>query len=180
MTKTKKLFATLMALSFSVGVFGLFAERRAASADTDERKRASSVTDGEGPKRPPLLTNLSISIQGKNGTITTTVRNDITVFPSTVFVCVELYSSPTYYESYRDMTLVSSDMTDDLNMYRSISASASTNGQQMYWQGRMRYQINSGEWRDAVTGTCFYTADGVFAGLLYGHAPRDNAYETMK
>ena len=160
MTKTKKLFATLLALSFSIGALGLFAERRTASAETDERKSVSSVTDGEEGGAPRLLTNLSISIKGANGVITTTVRNDFTLFPSTVVVYVELYSSPTYYESYKDMNLVASNMTNDLNIYQTISASASTNGQQMYWQGRMRYQINGAEWKDTVTGTYLYTADG--------------------
>lgn len=112
-----------------------------------------------------LYTHLSLSINGVDGRIWATVRNDFTLFPSTVIVIVELYSSDTYYESHTNMTLVSMKSIEDLNMGNSIVAEGSTGGVKKYWQGRMRYKIDNGGWKSETTGTMLYSADGTYLGL---------------
>lgn len=45
-----------------------------------------------------LATSLSLSINSGNGKVWATVKNDLTVFSSTVIVIVQLYSSDSYAE----------------------------------------------------------------------------------
>lgn len=56
-----------------------------------------------------LMTNLSLAIGGCNGEVWAEVKNEFTLFPSTVWVYVELYSSDTYQEFYSTMTLEKMD-----------------------------------------------------------------------
>ena len=107
-----------------------------------------------------------MSIQGGNGKIWTTVKNDITIFPATVYVIVELYVSPTYQEKHEDMTLIAVNSTMDLNMGETITAEASTGGVQQYWQGRMRYKVDNKAWEVRDTGTYLYSADGTFLDII--------------
>lgn len=88
------------------------------------------------------------------------MKNDFTLFPATVIVIVELYSSDTYYESYTQMTLTSRNTIDDLNMGNTIKAEASTGGVQKYWQARMRYKIDNKAWEERVTDSLLYDANG--------------------
>ena len=113
-----------------------------------------------------IYTALSLSINGGNGNIWATVKNDITIFPSTVWVIVELYTSDTYQESHINMELVCRNSTTDLNMGEIIRAEASTGGVQKYWQGRMRYKVDSGAWKEGTTGTLLYSADGTFLDIV--------------
>lgn len=112
-----------------------------------------------------IYTALSLSINGGNGRIWATVKNDLTLFPSTVFVIVELYSSETYCESYLDMELVSRNSTIDLNMGDTIVAEAMTGGVQKYWHARMRYKRDNDAWKEGSTGTLLYSADGTFLNI---------------
>lgn len=112
-----------------------------------------------------IYTALSLSINGGNSRIWATVKNDLTLFPSTVFVIVELYSSETYCESYLDMELVSRNSTTDLNMGDTIVAEGMTGGVQKYWQARMRYKRDNDAWKEGNTGTLLYSADGTFLNI---------------
>ena len=100
----------------------------------------------------------------ENG-VGTAVKNDVTIFPSTVIVIVELYSSETYQESYQNMTLEQKVQTGDLNLGKTITAEASTGGVQKYWLGRTRYKVDNGAWKEMKTGVCIYDANGNFVSV---------------
>lgn len=116
--------------------------------------------DSSEPTTRGIYTALSLSINGADGKVWATVKNDFTLFPATVIVIVELYSSDTYYESYTQMTLTSRNTIDDLNMGNTIKAEASTGGVQKYWQARMRYKIDNKAWEERVTDSLLFDANG--------------------
>ena len=109
-----------------------------------------------------IYTSLTISIKGENGIVRTTVKNEITIFPATVYVIVELYSSVNFTDSYQNMTLESTVQIGDLDLGKTITAEASTNGVQKYWMGRTRYKVDNGAWKEMDTGICLYDANGNF------------------
>ncbi len=134
-------------------------------AKAEETSNLSAGYDEENTVRG-IYTSLSLSINGGDSKVWATVKNDITIFPSDVYVVVELYSSNTYQESYTDMELVSINSTPDLNMGKTITAEASTGGVQKYWHGRMRYKVDNGAWKEGSTGTMHYDGDGTFLGIV--------------
>lgn len=97
--------------------------------------------------RTGLFAALSLSVEGDNGVVTATVRNDLTVGLSTIEVYVYLYSvtesGETVEEAYNH--------TDDLNIFYEVTASASTSGKNKYWYAVMRYQSNAGAWVEKET-----------------------------
>lgn len=125
----------------------------------------SDATDEEEKEvRPRAFTTLSISLNGGDNKVWATVRNDFTLFPSTVIVVVELYSSLTYTDDYTKMDFVVANSIDDLDMGHTISAEAPTGGVVKYWIGRMRYKTGSGAWKSEITGVGKYSATGEFLG----------------
>ena len=107
-----------------------------------------------------IYTSLSISLSGGDGILRTTVRNDLTIFPSTVYVVLQLYSSTSYCESYHEMVLEGEAVIADLDMGNSISVEASTGGIRKYWLGRAYYQVDHGSWKEKITGAVRFNADG--------------------
>lgn len=158
MLKLKKLFLVLSFVIIGCVLLIVYNFQFAKNYSYASTDKSMSVSDNSDIKPRGIYTALSISLNGGDGSVWTTVRNDLTIFPSTVVVIVELYASDVYYESYLNMELVSVNNTSDLNMGKSISASSSTNGKVKYWQGRMRYKVDSGSWKEKNTGT--YKCDG--------------------
>lgn len=126
---------------------------------------ACNSVQTEGKQRERILTRISLSLQGKDGKITVTGRNEFDLFSSDVKVVLELYSSATYQESYADMQMAASNAVENLSKGQTITASASTRGKAMYWQGRIRYKINNDKWAVQTTGTAYYDADGAYVGV---------------
>lgn len=112
-----------------------------------------------------IFTSLSLSIDGGDGKVWTTVKNDVTIFPSTVRVIVELYCSDDYQEKYENMTLVQRKSTEDLNIGDTITVEGVTGGKQKYWQGRARYKVDNKAWKELNTGTGLFDANGKFIGI---------------
>ena len=113
-----------------------------------------------------LTTSLSLSINSGDGKVWATVRNDLTVFSSTVIVIVQLYSSDTYAESYTEMELVCMNSIADLDMGKTISTEAETGGVEKFWLARMRYKIDKGSWSSRDTGACRISGSGEFLGYI--------------
>ncbi|MDE5789181.1 MAG: hypothetical protein K2H78_02065 [Clostridia bacterium] len=139
------------------GVYAAPQEYAAESEGTEE-------TDGEGGVSTYELADLSLSINGGDGKVWATVRNDFAWFAPKVVVIVLLYSSDTYCESYLDMRMESSNEIADLNMGKTITTEAPTGGVEKYWIARMRYKINNGEWKSKDTGVCRLGPSGEFLG----------------
>lgn len=139
----------------------------ASAAETEIEGSAETNASYDDEIEPKgLFTSLSISIKGENSRIKVTVKNDITIFSSTVYVIVELYCSLEYHEKHEDMTLVAINSTMDLDMGQTIVAEAPTGGVEQYWQGRMRYKIDNKAWEERNTGTVKYSATGEPLGIL--------------
>ena len=157
---SKLMLAIIMALIFAVSSLTTIS----AFADKEVTTNSEKETDEEISER--LLTNLEISLNGGNGEVWATVKNKFTLFPSTVYVIVQLYVSDVYCEDYKEMTLVSQNSTLDLDMGHTIEARASTEGKQRYWMGRMRYKIDGNSWDERTAGVGLYSATGDFLGIL--------------
>lgn len=117
----------------------------------------ASVTE-ENIEPRGLFASVSIALDCGNGEVRVTARNDFTLFPATVRVELELYSSDAYCSSYEQMTLVDKKTVDDLNIGESFFVSSSTGGETKYWCGRMKYRVDKKDWKTSVTG--MYQIDG--------------------
>ena len=139
---------------------------RAGAAENAETEGAVSVQAESAS--PRLFAHLTLSISGGDGrgNIYATVKNEFTLFPSTVVVIVQLYSSDTYAESYEQMTLVSANSTSDLDMGNTITTEASTGGVEKFWLARMRYKIDNGSWEYRQTAACRISGSGEFLGYV--------------
>lgn len=108
-----------------------------------------------------VFTSLSLAIDGNNGEVWAIAKNKITIFPATVRVIIELYSSDTYQNSHQSMTLVAKNNINDLDMGHTIEARTSTNGKQKYWKARMCYKVDNDDWTVIVTDTILLDKNGV-------------------
>lgn len=143
-------------------VYKAYAETEQAVREEDpELKNESNSVSPYG-----LTTSLSLSINSGNGKVWATVKNDLTVFSSTVIVIVQLYSSDTYAESYTQMELVCMNSIADLDMGKTISTEAETGGVEKFWLARMRFKIDGGSWSSRQTGACRISASGDFLGFI--------------
>ncbi len=134
-----------------------------ASAAENRAEETETMSQEEQSVEPRILTNLALTLDGESSEITAAVKNVFTLFPSTVYVNLELYVSDTYTNgmSYLDMELVERKSALDLNMGESISITVSTQGRQRYWCARMRYKIDNDSPDERVTMICLYAADGM-------------------
>lgn len=168
-TKSKKLLISLLlGLLLFVNIVLPMAMRSInsyAATVKDEQGYVDEERDNE--IQPRAFTTLSVSVNGGEGNVWATVRNDFTLFPSTVLVIVELYSSLTYTDNYNKMTLEAINQIDDLDMGNTVSAIASTGGVDKYWLGRVKYNDGStGGWKYKDTGCCKISASGEFLGYI--------------
>lgn len=156
-TKCKRAMLILLSILFLWAAFGF--SRSAATAE------AAAVQPQEEPAETQgLYVVLRLALTSDGDVIYSTVTNTFTLFPSTVYVIVELYYSEEYYESYSDMTLAARNTIADLDQGESISASASTGGKQLWWQARMRYKKDNDTWKEMYTNSYEYAADGTLLG----------------
>lgn len=160
MTRTKLVSMTLILILilFSIICFGSISS---AYAETVVVENSEIKVNGDEEAVPyGLFTNLTLSIDGGNGQVWATAKNKFTMFSSSIPVVVEIYSSDTYQESYTNMTLESRNYINNLKMGQTVTATASTNGQQKYWKGRMYFNIDNKGWDEEVTSTWLCDANG--------------------
>lgn len=107
-----------------------------------------------------LFTKLSLALDGGNGNVWATVKNEFTLFPATVTVYLELYYSYEYRESYTQMTRSGQVYTYDLNMGETLQYSASTEDEQRYWKARVYYRFDNDPWKEKLTNTALFDEIG--------------------
>lgn len=155
----KKILNFVVLFIFACGITLAYAQNGiVANAAQDDM----SNENVEGVETRGIYTSLSFAMNGGNGRIWATAKNEVTIFPSTVKVTVELYCSDVYYASYEKMTLAAQNSIDDLNMGESITVNCSTGGKQKYWQGRMVYKIDNKAPESKVTMVMIFDANGNF------------------
>ncbi len=167
MNKQKRMVSVFAAAaSFLVGATFLCG-RTQVSASADEVAGSEEIVETvEEITTRGIYTSLSLSINGGDGKVWATVKNDVTIFPATVMVVVELYCSDVYEENHENMTVVARSASMDLNMGETLVAEGSTNGEDKYWQGRMRYKIDEKSWESKDTGTFHLDENGDLIGIL--------------
>lgn len=143
------LFATFM-LAIVVIVVTLMCGSTVSAARADTEKVGSVI-----------LTTLVLTIDGNDGYVWAKATNKITIFPSTVRVIVELYSSMTYQESYLDMEQEGRKYVHDLDMGQSVTLKVPTNGIQRYWKARMLFKVDNDDWDTRVTSTWLLDENGI-------------------
>ncbi|MDE6472698.1 MAG: hypothetical protein K2L52_06685 [Clostridia bacterium] len=93
-----------------------------------------------------LVTKIALDM-GTSGTeVFAEAQNVFTLGNSTIQVYVFIYSSPTYQESYKDMTLENQKFIGDLDIHKSVRTSAPINGVQRFWKARMMYKFDNRDW----------------------------------
>ena len=159
--KVKKLaLSGVLALLCALACFGMMTQNAKAGTSTDFESNIHKVAPTQG-----LYKSISFYIKGEAGKVCITAKNDLTIFPSTVIVIVELYSSDAYQSSYTNMQLVARNTINDLNMGETLTAEASTNGEQKYWHGVIKYKIGNQSWETASSETLVYSANGTYLGV---------------
>ena len=135
--------------------------RRADAAETPAAPAAETATAAEDAVEPRLFATLTLSMRGE-GTqkVFATVKNEFTLFPSTVQVLISLYASAEFTTDYNKMSLQTSKLTEDLNMGSTLEVSASTSGKTLYWLARVEYRENGGAWKTLETGPLLYDGNG--------------------
>lgn len=164
MKKSKNILIALISLLFLLLFVVASMNIKAYATGSLEDGSNVELEESGDNATPRLFASLSLSIKGGDHKVIATVKNDFTLFPSTVNVIVQLYYSETYCEDYNQMTLAAMNSTDDLNMGNTIDVEAPTDGEERFWMARMRFRENDGNWKsDTVTGR--YSADGTYLGI---------------
>lgn len=164
MKKIKTLLLTILsALLFTLSLSGIiFAMIDNAQSDYV----SASVYPAETRTKafePRIFANLSFGLSGGDGKVIATAKNNFNLFPSEVSVHIELYYSYDYCLDTTRMTLAKTVSIDDLDMGKSISVEASTDGEERFWLAVMRYKEDSGNW-NGRTVSARYSASGEYLG----------------
>ena len=153
--KSKVIFLTSIIILLTLILFSAYFAPVVAHAETTIESEGTENDNARG-----IYTKLSLSINAKDGIVTATVKNDFTIGNSKIPVVVELYSSYTFQEYTSNMNLESRNTTTDLNIFKTISTSSSTNGEQKYWCALMRYKHDSDDWIEKVTSIILLDGNG--------------------
>lgn len=162
MKKIKNLlvFALLVfTVTFSLGFAGAGLEAKAETAVGQGEQGAQGSLGGQ--VTPMLFTTLTLDIVYEGGYIKAKVKNEFTLFFSTVEVYVYLYSSDTYYSSIDYMTLESYNYIADLNIGQTVFAQKPLASK--YWKARTRFKIDKGAYEEMVTLTYYVDSNGNFS-----------------
>ncbi len=147
-----KTILCLMVIAVLTGCVALCSMGGTAYADTAE---PSADAEPYG-----LLTKISLDIGSDGTNVWAEAQNTFTLGKSTVSVYVFIYSSPTYQESYKDMTLENQKYIYDLDMGKSVRTSAPINGVQRFWRARMMYRLDNKDWVSRETISLLVDVNG--------------------
>ena len=158
MSKVKKLFISVLSVLLIGAQSVAFASCGNETADSGSEKKTSVTEENGAPLG--IYTDLQFALNGKNGTVTASVKNKFTLFPSTVTVNLELYRSYDLQDSVSSMTLITSNNIYDLDQGETLSVTASTEGRQSFWKARARYKIDNNPWQERLSETVLFDKDG--------------------
>lgn len=157
MLKQKRRYLSIVCL-LVICIIGFMCFSGYTVAYADESHSTETMVE-ENEVSPRLLTTLTLTIGGENGYVWGRVRNDFTLGFATVQVYVEIYSSTTKQDSYKNMTLESSNYIGDLNIFQTIETKAATGGATKYWVARTYFRADSGDWSEKVTNIWLFDGD---------------------
>lgn len=119
------------------------------------------IGEGESSSAEPLglYTHITIIIEKDETHVCAVAKNEFTLFFSTVHVYAELYSFDTYQTTYSETDLEAREYIEDLNMGKTLTASASINGKSRYWMAVARFQLDGGARKTAQTDAYYVEAN---------------------
>lgn len=158
MSKVKKLFISVLSVLLIGAQSVAFASCGNETADSGSEKKTSVTEENGAPLG--IYTDLQFALNGENGTVTASVKNKFTLFPSTVTVNLELYRSYDLQDSVSSMTLIASNNIYDLDQGETLSVTASTEGRQSFWKARASYKIDNKPWKESLSETVLFDKDG--------------------
>ena len=158
MKRMKKVIIAVMAVMLTAVQSVAFASCGNKTADSGSEKKTSVMEENGAPLG--IYTDLQFALNGENGTVTASVKNKFTLFPSTVTVNLELYRSYDLQDSVSSMTLITSNNIYDLDQGETLSVTASTEGRQSFWKARARYKIDNKPWQERLSETVLFDKDG--------------------
>lgn len=158
MSKVKKLFISVLSVLLIGAQSVAFASCGNKTADSGSEKKTSVMEENGAPLG--IYTDLQFALNGENGTVTASVKNKFTLFPSTVTVNLELYRSYDLQDSVSSMKLIASNNIYDLDQGETLSVTASTEGRQSFWKARARYKIDNKPWQERLSETVLFDKDG--------------------
>ena len=158
MSKVKKLFISVLSVLLIGAQSVAFASCGNETADSGSEKKTSVTEENGAPLG--IYTDLQFALNGENGTVTASVKNKFTLFPSTVTVNIELYKFHMYSENFDKMILMESKQVYDLDQGETLSVSAPTNGWKRYWKARVRYKIDNNVWQENISETVLLDENG--------------------
>lgn len=158
MSKVKKLFISVLSVLLIGAQSVAFASCGNETADSGSEKKTSVTEENGAPLG--IYTDLQFALNGENGTVTASVKNKFTLFPSTVTVNLELYRSYDLQDSVSSMTLIASNNIYDLDQGETLSVTASTEGRQSFWKARASYKIDNKPWQERLSETVLFDKDG--------------------
>ena len=158
MKKMKKAIMSVMAVMLTAVQSVAFASCGNKTADSGSEKKTSVTEENGAPLG--IYTDLQFVLNGENGTVTASVKNKFTLFPSTVTVNLELYRSYDLQDSVSSMTLIASNNIYDLDQGETLSVTASTEGRQSFWKARASYKIDNKPWKESLSETVLFDKDG--------------------
>ena len=158
MKKMKKAIMSVMAVMLTAVQSVAFASCGNKTADSGSEKKTSVTEENGAPLG--IYTDLQFVLNGENGTVTASVKNKFTLFPSTVTVNLELYRSYDLQDSVSSMMLIASNNIYDLDQGETLSVTASTEGRQSFWKARARYKIDNKPWQERLSETVLFDKDG--------------------
>lgn len=127
----------------------------------DSMNNSATLMEKQAVEERGLLVAVSIELKGNgDGTVSAIAENRFTLGNTVLMVIVELYASDTMPMYYTDMELVASNSIGDLNIFNSISTTASTEGRAKYWCARVQYKKDSDAWTSKETNILYYDANG--------------------
>lgn len=146
------LMLTVLCVTLACGINTVFAEE----TDGTEILVVSDDVETRG-----IYVEVSVRIKGNgNGTITATARNEFTLGSTELYVTVGLFSSDEFTMFYEDMEMVTYNLTQDLNIFKEISTTASTNGESKYWRAVVMYRKDTDDWKTISTPCMLYDGNG--------------------
>ena len=155
----KRVFIGVLVLLFALGTIS-------CQKSNEETSTGSGADVGGSVSTKGMYTSMALLMNGGEGKIWATAKNDLTIFSSTVTVILELYTSDVYQDLYTNMELVERNIIADLNMGETLVVEASTGGVQKYWHGCIKYKVDDKPWKELSSGTLSFSANGVYLGVI--------------
>lgn len=170
MSKTvKRIVWLILAVAIMLAATMCFTAGRTTEAKAEEPEEeviyyeefTVDLESEDGIALQGLGTRLTFALVANgDGTVSAAVKNVFTLGYSTVTIYLYLYSSINHYESYEQMAIMATNYTYDLNINKTLTATASTRGQARYWCAQMEYNIDNSGWSTKTSPIIAMDADG--------------------